>query len=152
MAPLHRIPTVPLLHSLHLCRLNGSFQLLVVITPDQLLSLSAICVLSLPAHCGRSVVLSLGRAHSLQTGPMAMERLPDKVLLAIFSFLGDHREILKCATVCKKWRGITADSRLWQCVSLRPDFNGLNVSPPVPHQQPIVISHLTVIRCWTSTS
>lgn len=57
----------------------------------------------------------------------AIQRLPDKVLLRIFSFI-HHREILNCARVCKKWRTIAYDSRLWQLVSLRPDFDGLHVA------------------------
>lgn len=73
-----------------------------------------------------------------------MDRLPDKVLLAIFTFLGDHREILRCASVCKKWRGITADSRLWQCVSLRPDFNGLTVRATVVSHEYLIASLLMV--------
>lgn len=55
-----------------------------------------------------------------------IETLPDKVLLQIFSYLS-HKEILKCAQICKKWRMIAYDSRLWQVVSLRPSYEGLQV-------------------------
>ncbi|XP_067007726.1 F-box/LRR-repeat protein 2 isoform X3 [Anabrus simplex] len=55
-----------------------------------------------------------------------IEKLPDKVLLNIFSYL-THREICRVARVCKKWRMIAYDSRLWKSVSLRPEVSGLHV-------------------------
>lgn len=55
-----------------------------------------------------------------------IEKLPDKVLLHIFSYLS-HREICRIARVCKKWRIIAYDTRLWKCVSLRPEISGLHV-------------------------
>ncbi|KAJ4432141.1 hypothetical protein ANN_20757 [Periplaneta americana] len=55
-----------------------------------------------------------------------IEKLPDKVLLNIFSYLS-HREICRMAQVCKKWRVIAYDTRLWRNVSLRPEISGLHV-------------------------
>ncbi|XP_054263236.1 F-box/LRR-repeat protein 2 isoform X3 [Macrosteles quadrilineatus] len=55
-----------------------------------------------------------------------IEKLPDKVLLHIFSYLS-HREICRLARVCKKWRMIAYDTRLWKNVSLRPEISGLHV-------------------------
>ncbi|KAK7861755.1 hypothetical protein R5R35_002489 [Gryllus longicercus] len=55
-----------------------------------------------------------------------IEKMPDKVLLNIFSYLS-HREICRMATVCKKWRVIAYDTRLWKNVSLRPEISGLHV-------------------------
>ena len=55
-----------------------------------------------------------------------IEKLPDKVLLNIFSYLS-HREICRVARVCKKWRVIAYDTRLWRDVSLRPEISGLHV-------------------------
>lgn len=55
-----------------------------------------------------------------------IEKLPDKVLLHIFSYLS-HKEICQMARVCKKWRMIAYDTRLWKCVSLRPEVSGLHV-------------------------
>jgi hypothetical protein len=55
-----------------------------------------------------------------------IEKLPDKVLLNIFSYLS-HREICRVARVCKKWRVIAYDTRLWRDVSLRPEVSGLHV-------------------------
>lgn len=55
-----------------------------------------------------------------------IEKLPDKVLLNIFSYLS-HREICRMARVCKKWRMIAYDTRLWRDVSLRPEISGLHV-------------------------
>uniref|UniRef100_T1IV44 F-box domain-containing protein n=1 Tax=Strigamia maritima TaxID=126957 RepID=T1IV44_STRMM len=55
-----------------------------------------------------------------------IEKLPDKVLLKIFSYL-PHREICRLARVCKKWRMVAYDTRLWQVVSLRPEYSGLHV-------------------------
>ncbi|ROT77137.1 putative F-box/LRR-repeat protein 7 isoform X3 [Penaeus vannamei] len=56
-----------------------------------------------------------------------IDKLPDKVLLNIFSYL-PHREIISNARVCKKWRQIAYDTRLWSCVSLRPEWQGLHVN------------------------
>nr|CAD7394401.1 unnamed protein product [Timema cristinae] len=55
-----------------------------------------------------------------------IEKLPDKVLLNIFSYLS-HREICRVARVCKKWRMMAYDTRLWKSVSLRPEISGLHV-------------------------
>ncbi|GBP37737.1 hypothetical protein EVAR_29938_1 [Eumeta japonica] len=55
-----------------------------------------------------------------------IEKLPDKVLLNIFSYLS-HREICRMATVCKRWRLVAYDTRLWTHVSLRPEISGLHV-------------------------
>ncbi|XP_017759230.1 PREDICTED: uncharacterized F-box/LRR-repeat protein C02F5.7 isoform X2 [Eufriesea mexicana] len=56
-----------------------------------------------------------------------IEKLPDKVLLNIFSYLS-HREICRVARVCKRWRQIAYDTRLWKHVSLRPEISGLHVN------------------------
>ncbi|XP_071044404.1 F-box/LRR-repeat protein 7 [Parasteatoda tepidariorum] len=56
-----------------------------------------------------------------------IEKLPDKVLLKIFTYL-PHKEVGRLARVCKKWRMISSDSRLWTHVSLRPDVSGLHVT------------------------
>ncbi|KAF9799439.1 hypothetical protein SFRURICE_003136 [Spodoptera frugiperda] len=55
-----------------------------------------------------------------------IEKLPDKVLLNIFSYL-THREICRMATVCKRWRMVAYDTKLWTHVSLRPEISGLHV-------------------------
>ncbi|OWR43326.1 F-box/LRR-repeat protein 2 [Danaus plexippus plexippus] len=55
-----------------------------------------------------------------------IEKLPDKVLLNIFSYLS-HREICRMATVCKRWRMVAYDTKLWTHVSLRPEISGLHV-------------------------
>ncbi|KRX52847.1 putative F-box/LRR-repeat protein, partial [Trichinella sp. T9] len=57
---------------------------------------------------------------------MEMDQLPNKVLLHIFSHLS-HKEILKSARVCKKWRTLAYDSRLWKRVCLRPVYGGLQL-------------------------
>lgn len=55
-----------------------------------------------------------------------IDKLPDKVLLNIFSYLS-HREICRMARVCRRWRQIAYDTRLWKNVSLRPEVSGLHV-------------------------
>ncbi|XP_067617647.1 F-box/LRR-repeat protein 20 isoform X1 [Eurosta solidaginis] len=55
-----------------------------------------------------------------------IEKLNDKVLLHIFSYLS-HREICRLARVCRRWRQIAYDTRLWKNVSLRPEVSGLHV-------------------------
>ncbi|RWS07285.1 F-box/LRR-repeat protein 20-like protein [Dinothrombium tinctorium] len=56
-----------------------------------------------------------------------IDKIPDKVLLKIFSYL-PHNQIGRMARVCKKWRMIAYDSRLWTHVSLRPEISGLHVT------------------------
>ncbi|VEN33851.1 unnamed protein product [Callosobruchus maculatus] len=57
---------------------------------------------------------------------LTIEKLPDKVLLHIFSYLS-HKEICRMARVCKRWRLVAYDTRLWKNVSLRPEISGLHV-------------------------
>ncbi|CAF3838505.1 unnamed protein product [Rotaria magnacalcarata] len=52
--------------------------------------------------------------------------LPEKVLLSIFSYL-PHLELLRCARVCRLWRGLSQNSKLWKQVFLRPEHHGLHV-------------------------
>jgi len=47
--------------------------------------------------------------------------MPEKILLHIFSFLNPH-ELIKCALVCKFWRSLTQNPKLWKSLKLRPDF------------------------------
>ncbi|OXA45785.1 F-box/LRR-repeat protein 7 [Folsomia candida] len=56
-----------------------------------------------------------------------IDKLPDKVLLTIFTYL-PHREVCRLARTCKKWRNIAYDTRLWSHVSLRPEISGLHVT------------------------
>ncbi|KAG5310486.1 FXL12 protein, partial [Acromyrmex insinuator] len=56
-----------------------------------------------------------------------IEKLPDKVLLNVFCYLS-HREICRVARVCKRWRQIAYDTRLWKHVSLRPEVSGFHVN------------------------
>lgn len=67
--------------------------------------------------------INFSNALSFQT----IEKLPDKVLLNVFSYLS-HREICRVARVCKRWRQIAYDTRLWKHVSLRPEISGLHVT------------------------
>lgn len=55
-----------------------------------------------------------------------IEKLPNKVILHIFSYLS-HREICRLARICRRWRQIAYDTRLWKNVSLRPEVSGLHV-------------------------
>lgn len=53
-------------------------------------------------------------------------KLPDKILLKIFSYLS-HLEICRMSKVCRRWRLVAYDTRLWRNVSLRPEVSGLHV-------------------------
>ncbi|KAI1278002.1 F-box/LRR-repeat protein 20 [Halotydeus destructor] len=64
---------------------------------------------------------------SPQFAGTTIEKLPDKVMLKVFGYL-PHNQIGRVARVCKKWRLIGADSRLWGNVSLRPEISGLHVN------------------------
>ncbi|XP_003377208.1 putative F-box domain protein [Trichinella spiralis] len=66
------------------------------------------------------------KAHNHCHQAKEMDQLPNKVLLHIFSHLS-HKEILKSARVCKKWRTLAYDSRLWKRVCLRPVYGGLQL-------------------------
>ncbi|XP_055315592.1 F-box/LRR-repeat protein 2 isoform X2 [Sitodiplosis mosellana] len=57
---------------------------------------------------------------------ITIDKLPDKVLLNIFSYLS-HREICRTARVCRRWRQIAYNTQLWRNVSLRPEVSGLHV-------------------------
>ncbi|KAF2368644.1 F-box domain [Trinorchestia longiramus] len=56
----------------------------------------------------------------------SIDKLPDKVIMKIFSYI-PHKEVCRNARVCKKWRTIAMDSRLWDSVSLRPEVSGLHI-------------------------
>jgi hypothetical protein len=47
--------------------------------------------------------------------------LPEKLLIKIFQKLTPC-ELLKCAGVCKSWRNLTQNPRVWNMIRLRPDF------------------------------
>ena len=55
-----------------------------------------------------------------------ISHLPDKILIEVFSYLR-LSDVCRLARVCKAWRLLAYDGRLWTRVSLRPDFNGLHV-------------------------
>jgi len=67
-----------------------------------------------------------GFASSRNKFHTSIEKLPDKVLLRIFSYL-PHREMGRDARVCKRWEALSRDPRLWDAVSLRPEVSGLHV-------------------------
>ncbi|KAG0723545.1 F-box/LRR-repeat protein 7 [Chionoecetes opilio] len=56
-----------------------------------------------------------------------IDKLPDKVVLRIFSYLS-HREIINNAFVCKRWRTLAYNTNLWAAVSFRPERHGLCVN------------------------
>jgi hypothetical protein len=56
-----------------------------------------------------------------------IHNLPDKILLEIFKYL-KLKDLCRLAVVCKKWRLLAYDSRLWMRVSLRPEYKGLHVN------------------------
>jgi len=56
-----------------------------------------------------------------------IDKLPDKILLHVFSYLR-HVDLTRIASVCKKWRVVAYDSRLWMRVSLRAEYSNLHVN------------------------
>ncbi|CAF3846071.1 unnamed protein product [Adineta steineri] len=68
----------------------------------------------------------IGRQHSRRRVKREFNALPEKVLLAIFSYL-PHIELLRCARVCRLWRSLSQNSKLWKTVFLRPEYHGLHV-------------------------
>ena len=67
------------------------------------------------------------RRITLAFPPQTIDKLPDKVLLRIFSYLS-HREIINNAFVCKRWRTLAYNTNLWDSVSFRPERQGLCVN------------------------
>ncbi|VDK66686.1 unnamed protein product [Onchocerca ochengi] len=58
---------------------------------------------------------------------VTVEKLPDKMLLAIFSYLSPY-QVLIVGQVCKRWKEIAQNPSLWHLVSLRPSYGGLQVT------------------------
>ena len=56
-----------------------------------------------------------------------IEKCPDKVLLNILGYIPHKLLISICARVCKKWKTLSQDSRLWSFVSLRPEVSGIYI-------------------------
>ena len=56
-----------------------------------------------------------------------IERCPDKVLLLILGYIPHRSLVYTCTRVCKKWRALSQDSRLWSFVSVRPEVSGINI-------------------------
>ncbi|VDD93995.1 unnamed protein product [Enterobius vermicularis] len=55
-----------------------------------------------------------------------IEKLPDRVLQLIFSYLS-AQEKLRVSQVCRKWKSLVNQPSLWQFVSFRPNYGGLQV-------------------------
>ncbi|KAL3863119.1 hypothetical protein ACJMK2_004892 [Sinanodonta woodiana] len=80
------------------------------------------------AQDASQVASATGTDHHMHQYPsITIDKLPDKVLLHAFGFL-KHQGLGKVARVCKKWRMLAYDSRLWQVVSLRPEYSGLHIN------------------------
>ncbi|EDO37350.1 predicted protein [Nematostella vectensis] len=76
----------------------------------------------------------------------SIERLPDSVLLQVFSFLC-QRSLCKLALVCKRWRDIAFDGSLWRDVSLgglRHYYIRSLIGKPLGRQ-------LKILSLWTCT-
>ena len=56
-----------------------------------------------------------------------IENCPDKVLLLILGYLPHNILVHTASRVCKKWRSLSQDSRLWSFVSLRPEVSGITI-------------------------
>ncbi|CAJ0577769.1 unnamed protein product, partial [Mesorhabditis spiculigera] len=55
-----------------------------------------------------------------------IDKLPDKVLTHIFSYLPAH-QMLRNRQVCKRWKRVADSPSLWKFVSFRPSYGGLMV-------------------------
>jgi len=86
-----------------------------------------------------------GKAYCLYCDPSVhvyylqkcISHLPDKILLEVFSYLR-LSDVCRLARVCKAWRLLACDGRLWTRVSLRPDYNGLHV-----HSIDALVAHIS---------
>ncbi|XP_028968198.1 F-box/LRR-repeat protein 7 [Galendromus occidentalis] len=74
-----------------------------------------------------------------------IDKLPEKVLLNIFQYL-PSREVGRLAKVCRKWRQVSCDPRLWSQVSLRPEISGLHIKNVETLLQLISVRFSTSLR------
>uniref|UniRef100_A0A914Y8N2 F-box domain-containing protein n=1 Tax=Panagrolaimus superbus TaxID=310955 RepID=A0A914Y8N2_9BILA len=58
---------------------------------------------------------------------VTIEKLPDRVLLHIFSYL-PSQQLLRVGKVCKKWKKVANSPALWRSVSFRASHGGLQVT------------------------
>ncbi|KAK6022177.1 F-box domain protein [Ostertagia ostertagi] len=82
---------------------------------------------------------------SIRGGYSTIDKLPDKVLQQIFSYLTPYQvslivgvgarlwrnpqfQILQSGQVCKRWRNVACSPLLWKFVSFRPNYGGIQVS------------------------
>ncbi|KAG8234507.1 hypothetical protein J437_LFUL014755 [Ladona fulva] len=67
---------------------------------------------------GRASPPDLGY-HTLPVHPSpSWESLPESVLLRVFSYLPTAVDLCSCARVCKQWRCVAWDHRLWRAITL----------------------------------
>uniref|UniRef100_A0A7E4ZRV0 Ovule protein n=1 Tax=Panagrellus redivivus TaxID=6233 RepID=A0A7E4ZRV0_PANRE len=79
-----------------------------------------------------------------------IEKLPDRVLLHIFSYL-PTQQILRVGKVCRKWTKIANNPALWRSVSFRPNYGGLQVTN-IDHFLHIITDRLTELtNCELAT-
>ncbi|PIO76099.1 F-box domain protein [Teladorsagia circumcincta] len=64
---------------------------------------------------------------AIRRGDSTIDKLPDKVLQQIFSYLTPY-QILQSGQVCKRWRNVACSPLLWKFVSFRPNYGGIQVS------------------------
>ncbi|KAL8623794.1 hypothetical protein ACOMHN_054100 [Nucella lapillus] len=76
-------------------------------------------------------------------GPDDFERVPDEVLLHIFTFL-TRRNVVKCMRVCKKWNRIGLDESLWRRIDL--SFKTVQIRT-IKHLFNRGTSHLRMAKC-----
>ncbi|EYC41194.1 hypothetical protein Y032_0578g232 [Ancylostoma ceylanicum] len=63
----------------------------------------------------------------IATKKTTIDKLPDKVLQQIFSYLSPY-QILQSGQVCKRWRAVACSPMLWKFVSFRPNYGGIQVT------------------------
>ncbi|CAJ0951912.1 unnamed protein product, partial [Mesorhabditis belari] len=56
-----------------------------------------------------------------------IDKLPDKVLMNIFSYL-PSQQMLRARQVCKRWKRVVDNPALWKFVSFRQNYGGLVVA------------------------
>ncbi|VDM56579.1 unnamed protein product [Angiostrongylus costaricensis] len=74
-----------------------------------------------------------------------IEKLPDKVLQQIFSYLSPY-QILQSGQVCKRWRSIACSPLLWKFVSFRPNYGGIQVITQCKHFLHLIGTQFSELR------
>ena len=56
-----------------------------------------------------------------------IDKLPDKLLIEIFTNISHKERIRIVALICRRWRQIVNEGRLWRAVNIRSEYGGFSI-------------------------